>query len=539
MQSETTAGDWQFALGFFRSRVATSPYCYALHAELAACYLHLGYPDIAIGSAYKAIMLSDAGRDDSDEYHELVLQQQDGIVDAKLLLWNSTRFGCRYRCLIYSLYQCSCWKTAHDYQKLAITRWPKDLYFTACSEMIHKAIETYCGFLPKEDADEMLEDPSKWPNSGMVRREKYVWNAFEPARLTSLDEINKLMGKAAPAFEVRCVNLPLLKDSYSHNSTSAQLGVFAKRDIAPNEIVLNETSMLTANNKLREALCEACSAELPELHQDGADQVENCSSCDAVFCNAECLQLAQDSYHEALCEKDVEAIAKNAPLAEGPDALYALLLLRSFAMALTQEKHPLELDEVKFLWGDFDKRPEFSRYLAPKEQTGFNREEAYYSLIRTLPFSFKYNVQLPFHMLEKMDIDIFENNFAEVWVFNTLYAKFRGVASARLSGGSSRFRGPDVTAVHPMWCLANHSCDPNVTWEWSANIEMRARGERIDWHRQDETKPKREAGIRKGEEIFNHYTDINLSVKERREWAHGTLGGDCQCERCVWEAGST
>ena len=44
-----------------------------------------------------------------------------------------------------------------------------------------------------------------------------------------------------------------------------------------------------------------------------------------------------------------------------------------------------------------------------------------------------------------------------------------------------------------------------------------------------------DGGIRKGEEILNHYCDVDLGVAERREWAVGSLGGMCMCERCVWE----
>ena len=45
-------------------------------------------------------------------------------------------------------------------------------------------------------------------------------------------------------------------------------------------------------------------------------------------------------------------------------------------------------------------------------------------------------------------------------------------------------------------------------------------------------------GIPAGAEILNHYCDIRLPVAERRAWARGALGGgDCSCERCVWEAG--
>lgn len=47
----------------------------------------------------------------------------------------------------------------------------------------------------------------------------------------------------------------------------------------------------------------------------------------------------------------------------------------------------------------------------------------------------------------------------------------------------------------------------------------------------------RRGGISKGEEVLNHYCDVELPVGTRREWAVGALGGVCVCERCVWEEG--
>ena len=47
--------------------------------------------------------------------------------------------------------------------------------------------------------------------------------------------------------------------------------------------------------------------------------------------------------------------------------------------------------------------------------------------------------------------------------------------------------------------------------------------------------PQKMPGLKKGEEVFSHYCDVRLPVKERREWAVGALGGVCVCPRCVWE----
>lgn len=51
-------------------RLEESPYCLPVHVQLALCYFHLQYPDLAAGAAYKALLLLDAISDDSDEYHE-------------------------------------------------------------------------------------------------------------------------------------------------------------------------------------------------------------------------------------------------------------------------------------------------------------------------------------------------------------------------------------------------------------------------------------------------------------------------------------
>lgn len=62
------------------------------------------------------------------------------------------------------------------------------------------------------------------------------------------------------------------------------------------------------------------------------------------------------------------------------------------------------------------------------------------------------------------------------------------------------------------------------------------RKERVAWQGREGKVIKSASGIKKDEEVLNHYCDIDLPVKERREWAHGALGGDCMCARCVWES---
>ena len=384
-----------------------------------------------------------------------------------------------------------------------------------------------------DDLDETERSANNWPSSGLVRREVYPWNKSEPDRFDEIDAINEMMDKVAPKLEVRAVELPALANQAAA-AVSKQLGVVAKEEIAAGETVLVETSLLTVNNRLQDTLCDACSSDLPSLKDQGRDAIAACSDCEVIYCSQECYDAAMEHYHPAVCERDVEAIMRDPDPKAAADSLYCLLLLRCFALAETRQCQPLELEEIKFIWGDFS-QDNGGKWSSPPKP-GYPKT-AFAGMPRTLPFSFEYNVRLPFHMLEKMDIDIFANPHYDVWTFNTLYSKFRGTASARLSGaGGSLARGPDVCAVHPMWCMANHSCDPNVSWEWGGSITLSAREKRAEWVGRGGKHTPNEPGISEGEEILNHYCDLELPVKERREWASGALGGDCQCERCVWEA---
>ncbi|KAI4746599.1 hypothetical protein E4T50_03056 [Aureobasidium sp. EXF-12298] len=552
------------------------PYNIDLYLRIAKAYVEVGYPDLAVGSAYKALLLIDAINNEDefcDEaieslalsiskesleyrhqnilenaeilahlYPEFMLRNKDELVDVdvsdvEVLVWTKGLFSFQvYALLAQCLHVIGCQRSAAEYCFKAQDLFGEDPTIEATLDVIHAAIDDW---LRETQPDEYNKPGFKFgldqfPDEGMVRRECYPWNEHEPDRCSdeSLEFLNAEMEKVAPRLEVKATKLPLLTEGDGVEKFVTQLGVFAKEDIAPGDIALSETSLLTANNRLQDALCDACSADLPELSDPASADVVACPDCEVVFCSEKCSDLAQDEYHPAICDRGVEDIAKDVPPAEAANALYSLLLLRSLAMAETQEIHPLDIKYVKFIWGDYHTL-DLSKHWRPHD-----RHSTESPFPRTLAFSFQANVVLPFNMLEKMDVDIFKNPQYDVWVFNTLYAKFRGTASARLSGsGGGVARGPEVSAVHPMWCLANHSCNPNVTWRWASDVRFRVLEERPTWHGSEfRGGIKYKAGLKKGEEVLSHYCDIDLPVKDRREWAAGALGGNCCCERCLWEA---
>ncbi|KAL2693971.1 hypothetical protein Neosp_000541 [[Neocosmospora] mangrovei] len=524
------------------------PYDLILYLERAVVHSDLGYPDLAAGDAYRALLLADEVLNEGFEYHDQALEslqmhtavplpdvlvhgnlpedelhesQGDSEADdvvRRLATLASVR---AYQILSLGLLLCGSLKSAASFCQRGLQLCPSNRELLDTKNNINTVARRR---LRRDDVD--IDYPNL-PDGGLVRREVYPWNDHEPDRFSdeSLTDLNEHLSQMAPKCAVEVATLPILlegassTDDYEIIPTCKQLGVFAKEDIAPGEVVLREYSLLTANNRLKDSICDACSSDLPPLGSE--NEPVSCDECyDTVFCTQYCHDQAMERYHPAVCEKDVDAIAKDPDAFEADETLYLLLLSRVLAIAAHEEVHPLDVREVKYIWGDFV--PTRTNDINVSPNAGPPPEW-------TLPFSFKYSIETPLHVLEKMDIDIYAA-LAEydLWVLNTLYAKFRGTASARKNPRDGR---PDVAAVHPYWCLANHDCDPNVTWEWGGRMVLEARRERV--------LGGRPGGIKRGEEILNHYCDVNLPVQQRREWARGSLGGWCMCKRCRDEAAAS
>ncbi|KAI1078463.1 hypothetical protein F5B20DRAFT_582379 [Whalleya microplaca] len=518
-----------------------SPYDLVIYIKRAVIYADLGYPDLAAGDAYRALLLTDEVLDESFEYHTQALGSLNAYThDSVLEVLNyRSPFGIHshlteldgaqdvfglaslasvrcYQILALSLLLCGCLKSAYKFCERGLTVAPGNSTLLNTRGHIHTIAE--------RRTRKPISGVEFLPDWGMVRREIYPWNTYEPDRFSeeSLAFLNKELAKMAPKCTVQVAQLPVLlgsssrTDDYDIIPTCNQLGVFAKEDIAPGEEVLVEYSLVTANNRFKEPVCDACSGELPPL--GGEPKAVNCPECyDTVFCDQSCFEKAQELYHPAVCDKDVDSIAKDPNAKEADETLYLLLLARVLAMAAHQELHPLDVSQVKYIWGDFVSSQTNEINLSPNAGPPPDW---------TLPFSFIYNIETPLHILEKMDIDIFATlAYHDVWVFNTLYSKFRGTASARKNPRDGR---PDVAAVHPFWCLANHDCNPNVTWEWGGRMVLKAREKRVVGNAP--------GGVKAGEEILSHYCDVDLPVQERREWASGSLSGWCMCSRCREES---
>ncbi|CAK7269023.1 hypothetical protein SEPCBS119000_003357 [Sporothrix epigloea] len=458
-----------------------------------------------------------------------------------------------YQIASFNLLLCGCLSWAHYYCDQGLHEDPgnkellqiRALVKTACRQRLEQGGGNYANY-----------DKIEPPDRGFVRREVYPWNTHEPDRCSpaSLAFLNEQLAKVAPKCEVRAVQLPVLAAQGSRESAAAsekcwQLGIFAKEPIAAGEVVLREYSLLTACKRQTAAACDVCSSDISgkDDQTDGkyisVDSTVSCHHCHAMFCGEECYKRALGAYHPPDCPwKEFAYLFEGYSTRVANDELYLLLVIRILSMAKLQNCHPLELKEIKYLWGDFvpaatnTQNTDILHHLTPysPEVIAMAAAGGYAPATWSLPFDYGVNISKPLRLMEEMGLytnpDVAEMG---VWVTNTLYAKLRGTASAR----NSRRDGPtDVAAVHPLWSLANHDCDPNVTWEWGGCMVLRAKEERVQLAEDKAAGSTRPGGIAAGQEILNHYCDVDLPVQLRREWTRGTLGGTCMCQRCQNEA---
>ncbi|MCJ1272372.1 hypothetical protein MMC21_000158 [Puttea exsequens] len=557
------------------TQLGLSPYNASLYLQRAACHEKLGYPDLAAGDAYRALLLTDEVADEGGEYHEVAVEALEGAtggvagevaecVNADKGVYSGEGLGCNevngvvngdifaaerdaeqrknigehgernnemqryqvvagriaqvsYEILARALLKCGDLKAAFDFAERGLRVFPNASNMEELRDQIrdeHQSTQwDSASFNSREDLSE----------NGSARREIYPWNDHEPDRFSeeTLAFINTSLQQCAPKCEVRSVELPVLTN---HNETpnaspsaktTKQLGIFTTAPIAPHEPVLLEPSILTASTGLHSPLCDACSSPLPPISP--TIPLPSCPSCpDTIFCSPACCTRALTLYHPSICGlEDYATVAKDPSPFAATNALYTLLLARTLAMAETQNTHPLDLPQIKYLWGDYTSAV---------------------ATARRLPFTFTTNIAAPTHLLASLSLDLFAPRTLaryDTWVTNTLLAKFRGVANARMD---ERTGVPEVAGVHWCWSLANHCCVPNVRWEWGkGGMGFVARGGEgvVRWGGRGGDGG--EDGIAEGEELLNHYCDVELGVRERREWAIGALGGVCVCRRCVWE----
>lgn len=512
--------------------------------------------------------------------------------------------------VIRSLIYARCLRPAWTYLVTAASKFPRNRNgWDFLTRLLYEKRATGSSTIPI--------DPQTLPIRGFSRREVYPWNSYEPDRFSAptLAHINATMRECSvsnddgggPWCEVRCVELPRLHpDGTTPDKMVKQLGVFALRDIPasipgisssippPHPYLIEPTTLLayTTTGGLQSATeqrCQMCTRPIPE---GGPDQTHlGCDLCEEndiwpLFCNVTCRDRAMQLYHPAICGIDWQWLHREAnmniaaesegELAYNDDAIYALLLQRAWALALTQGKHPLELPEVWYLYGAGKRRQKYPELDGPIEVEGNlgkcpenqNGDDAEDDLV---PFDFHQVVIVPNLILDSLGIEILPfprvslhcsdssaptlsrspslalTHFDTPTSTITLLNKFKGVASLTRHTDTRCYPPIEtvISAVHPLYSLVNHECDPNIYWEVSDEGHMCLRALSADLKSWRNTGGEGEVrwrgewdeGVRRGEQLIDSYVNPGLEVRERRKRIWGVLGGPCVCQRCQREAG--
>lgn len=183
--------------------LASLPYDLIHYLERAVVHSNLGYPDLAAGDAYRALLLCDEVANEGFEYHEQAIESlqmhvgvalpdvlsfgalqnewsltpgsnPDGPTEAatiKLAMIASAR---AYQILSLSLLLCGCLKSAYTFCERGLQIYPSNKELLD----VKGHINTFA-FRKLQKTDYEIND---LPDEGLVRREVYPWNGHEPDR---------------------------------------------------------------------------------------------------------------------------------------------------------------------------------------------------------------------------------------------------------------------------------------------------------------------------------------------------------------------
>lgn len=320
-----------------------TPYNILAYVDRSKTHLELGYPDLAAGDAYRALLLGDAIREtlqgrslipgnvdrkvnDGDEgwaigeqafittysHIRLLSERALGEEHIKKLLKIAVdgMEASALFTLARSLKETRCFMDALTYCKMGLTRYPdasalpQEINFQAETDMIHQLMEQ-----KKEEDPRFKLNPNILFRHGGCRREVYPWNHHEPDRYNpkTVASLNAKMAESSGKVEIRVVNLPILQKrqdplnklelSDKVSGSEKQLGVYAKEDIYVGETFFREMSPLTVlSDPEYSRLCEFCAADLGEDYEICEDCWEGDEESGIMWCSVECKKNAIEKW---------------------------------------------------------------------------------------------------------------------------------------------------------------------------------------------------------------------------------------------------
>lgn len=484
----------QIDLQDLTQRLIRCPYDPIAWLQRAEVLLPLGFPELAVGDAYKALLLIRASRGSEDRLaasinHHLGINAPISLANAEAQR-SVTEQGVLLA-LGQGLLFANCLQDSLEYAQRAVANYPKNANLRSLLTTVQRAHD--------QDQWESMEDENldgmnaleedEYRRSGHTLLQSYPWmdpELFSRADVTASSQRRFLRASWSQcSLERSSVREGVLLGDRSEKFSEV-FGVMAAEDLGAHEMFLIDHTAVSAVDDPANR-CSCCCGTLTA-------KVITLNCCSTLYCSKFCADLALRTYHLAVCGKDLSRFEKayKREMATAETAADEMLILRVLAGAVQHSAmHPLHTPLVKLLTAMYDGK---------KHQL----------------FDFKRNIIGTFEMLTCLGIDIFANHTFDTWVLQTLRNRIGNNAREYSVGGHAH------VAINPLFSFFNHSCDPNVKWEndtASHSSTLRMYTLRT---------------VSESEELFINYQEdlADEPYLKRRAALKEWLGFDCQCTRC-------
>lgn len=459
--------------------------------------LALGYPELAAGDAYKAILLCDYPNGIVPDITRtaVISGPTPPTLNPDVVESPRSKHWClkpSYRLLAQALYDCHCHPEALHICTEAESRFPDDPFFSARREEIDAVVGRKRQHVAASGESPMLQRDML--HDGAVLTIPYPW--MDPHFLHRSQSIIDLVNQEfRQAFGGCRLDTSSLSGSPIPNFAGQDpqvLGVFAAREIDPGECILVDRAATGCSSSV--SGCINCFKKVK-------DTIVEATCCSAIFCSKDCYQLALSTYHRAICGKDFSWLQSTVEgLSESAAAMRPLLMFRYLATCVQagESSHPLE-------------HPLIAR-LQP-QPSGRHLDV----------FTLKESIVRPIQILQQLGVDVFVNSNFDTWVVHTIWT--------RLANNKQGFpRKPEngggwIDSISPLMPFFNHSCEPNVEC----------------WH--DDTTTVRffaKRRIQEGEELFDSYVNVeSIHLEKRHQILWPWFEGPCLCSKCSTERHGT
>ncbi|KAH0543120.1 hypothetical protein FGG08_002546 [Glutinoglossum americanum] len=461
--------------------------------------MDIGYPELAVGDAYKSILLIDAalghssnlgwqvrlqlgmklwypGASDDQCFGQASINSLIGIIQpsahtviAKSLIYLQSYPECIAMC------------------QLTMGKFPDWTFLVEHLTIARERLETKrilldrLGITEKEKNQRMrlgitLVRPYPWMPARFLRREQAL-----------IDSLNEELETWGPKCKIQPSSFKPSIPSHIRgiNTIPESMGMFATGLIRKGEQVFVDTTPAGFSLRNVSLFCGNCCDNLPL-----APVALECCAI-SLFCSTKCRDLALAQYHSPMCGRDLNwvYIDFQSPPTEIPD-FRPPIFLRLLAMCIQRGVHPLQ-------------HPTIAR-LVPA-----------YTSIHPEGWSLHGNIYAPIMILEAFGINIYTDLRFDTWVLQTMWWRFKNNASAEVTSEQ-----PIITS-NPFLSCVNHSCEPNVASRFGSGTTAGLEALRE---------------IREGEELFISYIPLDGMQKvDRRKNLAPYFGGPCSCTRCERE----